>query len=532
MLAALSLLLLAPVALAHLTPPRPLPPTIPRLSRALSEPLVHVATGESLPSIDTVYTFDQLIDHTNPSLGTFKQRYWMNWEFYKPGGPIVLNTPGEENAEDYIGYVTNDTIVGQIAQQENGASIVIEHRFFGLSNPYSNLTVASLKYFTIQQSIDDLVHFAQTAKLPMPGGDAVQPGKAPWILVGGSYSGALTAFTMANAPDVFYAGYASSAVVESIIDFWAYFEPIRQFMPANCSADVQAAITYIDGVINSKNATALHALQSSFGMGNVSHVDDFAGSLRIHLWNWQSLAPDSGGAIFYDFCDALEVKNNKSAPASGWGTEYAVKAWGKYWKDTAYSDICGDDDAEDCLGSYDLTDPYYTNVTIDNPDRSWTWLICNEMGFFQDSPPVGKPAIVSRSVVPSGDERQCQAMFPGAFSTPRDPTATATNAAYGGWNMKVDRLFFANGKRDPWRFATVSSDLVSIKSTTTMPIAEGNGFHCTDMIADYGTMDPTVGAVQKAGLANMKTWLASWKPSTPKVDHARRGGRFARMNAL
>lgn len=40
------------------------------------------------------YYFDQLIDHTNPSLGTFKQRYWHTWEFYKPGGCVVLSTPG------------------------------------------------------------------------------------------------------------------------------------------------------------------------------------------------------------------------------------------------------------------------------------------------------------------------------------------------------------------------------------------------------------------------------------------------------
>lgn len=34
-------------------------------------------------------TFDQLIDHNNPSLGTFKQRYWYNTTYYKgPGSPV------------------------------------------------------------------------------------------------------------------------------------------------------------------------------------------------------------------------------------------------------------------------------------------------------------------------------------------------------------------------------------------------------------------------------------------------------------
>ena len=72
--------------------------------------------------------------------------------------------------------------------------------------------------------------------LPMPGGDAVKPvTQAPWILVGGSYSGALTGWTLVKSvhfpslvvrysnfdlrskPGLFQAGYASSAVVESIV---------------------------------------------------------------------------------------------------------------------------------------------------------------------------------------------------------------------------------------------------------------------------------------------------------------------------
>jgi hypothetical protein len=96
----------------------------------------------------------------------------------------------------YEAYTTNDTINGLIAQQQSGAAIIIEHRFFGYSNPYDNLTSQSLAVLTIQQAIDDLVYFATTADLPMPGGDAVKPGQAPWILIGGSYSGALTSWTM------------------------------------------------------------------------------------------------------------------------------------------------------------------------------------------------------------------------------------------------------------------------------------------------------------------------------------------------
>lgn len=92
--------------------------------------------------------------------------------------------------------MTNETLNGQIAQQENGATIVLEHRYYGLSSPTPNLSAPNLKYHTIQQAIDDLEYFAKNVKLPMPGGDAVSPDIVPWVLVGGSYSGALTAWTM------------------------------------------------------------------------------------------------------------------------------------------------------------------------------------------------------------------------------------------------------------------------------------------------------------------------------------------------
>lgn len=178
-------------ACAHAAVPNAMLRAVPALPPITAEEgLRTTPNGTTVPSLNTVYIFDQLIDHTNPSLGTFKQRYWMDWEYYKPGGPIIFMTPGEANAQNYTGYLTNSTINGLIAQQQNGATVLIEHRFFGLSNPYPNLSSQSLAFLTIQQAIDDLVYFAQQANLPMPGGDNVKPNTTPWILIGGSYSGA------------------------------------------------------------------------------------------------------------------------------------------------------------------------------------------------------------------------------------------------------------------------------------------------------------------------------------------------------
>ncbi|KAG1790715.1 peptidase S28 [Suillus plorans] len=484
-------------------------PKIPVPARSNTSP-----NGTALPPITTVYYFDQLIDHNNPDLGTFQQRYWMNWEFYEPGGPIVLMTPGETDADGYEGYLTNETINGLIAQQQNGAAVLVEHRFFGYSNPYDNLTSQSLALLTIQQAIDDLDYFANTADLPMPGGDAVKPGQAPWILIGGSYSGALTGWTMVNKPGLFWAAYASSAVVEAITDYYGYFTPIREYMPQNCSSDVEAVITYLDGMYVANNTAGIQTLKEAFGLGDVVHVDDFASALQYNLFDWQSLQPDVGpGAMFFDFCDALEVKDGVSAGPEGWGLENAIYSWGNFWNTTYYNYVCGSEDAETCLGTYNTTQSYYTNVTINNAERSWFWMVCNQVGWYQVGPPEGQPAIVSRILQPIYEERQCVDMFPQAFSYPPLPTTTQTDMMYDGWNLDVPRLFFANGLRDPWREATVSADGLYKANTTSMPIYEGDGFHCSDLITENGIVDPTIAVVQAAGLMYMKEWLAEWTPS-------------------
>ncbi len=86
--------------------------------------------------------------------------------------------------------MTNSTINGVIAQKYGGAAIVLEHRFFGESNPYPNLNVTSFQYHTIAQAIEDNVYFAKNVVLPQDNGDRVGPDKVPWIIIGGSYPGA------------------------------------------------------------------------------------------------------------------------------------------------------------------------------------------------------------------------------------------------------------------------------------------------------------------------------------------------------
>ncbi len=76
-------------------PPLPLMPLV----EAPGDGPVVSRNGTPIPPYNTTYYFEQLVDHNNPSAGTFQQRYWHTWEYYEPGGPIILMTPGETNAD-------------------------------------------------------------------------------------------------------------------------------------------------------------------------------------------------------------------------------------------------------------------------------------------------------------------------------------------------------------------------------------------------------------------------------------------------
>ncbi|KAK7014785.1 hypothetical protein VNI00_019258 [Paramarasmius palmivorus] len=493
-------------------------PRLPRRAVETSPGKPTDVNGNPIPPYKEEYWFNQLIDHQNPKMGTFKQRYYHTWEFHKSGrytafgssidinterdtgGPIILSTPGESNAGDSWVDLTNSSIMGQFAQKFNGATIVLEHRFFGDSNPQPDLSEKSLKYLTIQQAMNDLVYFAKNVKLPMPGGDQVPPNKVPWILVGGSYAGALTAWTMAKNPGIFWAGYSSSGVVQPIINFWQYFEPIRQNMPQNCSADVERVISLIDEKFANGTQAEIKAIKTNFGLQALEYADDVASARPISRWQDLQPDPEYSNSTFFEFCDALEVKDGVQAASSGWGLQHAYDAMGLYFRKVYIKKMCGNADVKTCLNTHNTTS---TDSSLDNWNRSWLWIVCNEVGWYQTGPPKGAPAIVSRLV--SEEYNQV-----GDSATDR-PRVLETTSAFHGWDIQVDRLFVANGRRDPWLAATLSAPSQNIASTDSRPIAISDGFHCSDMLTSNGIVDPTILDVQQKALASMKVWLPKFK---------------------
>ncbi|KAF3923204.1 hypothetical protein ABW20_dc0109930 [Dactylellina cionopaga] len=495
-------------------------------------------------NVEVVYsanaTFTQLIDHSNPDLGTFEQFYYYGTQYWKgPGSPVVFMTPGEGNATGYDSYLHMNRTTGLIAKEIGAAVVVVEHRYWGTSTPCTDLTTRCLQHLTLNNSIADFVRFAKEVKLPFDTTGQSNADKAPWIMLGGSYPGALAAWTASVNDGTFWAYYASSAPTQAM-DYWQYFNPIQEGMAKNCSKDIGLVVDHIDNIGFHGTLQQQKSLQTMFGLGELEHYADFASALQNGPWLWQgnSMTRNSG---FFDFCDAIEgvnrkvngpSGNNQTAPCpgpEGVGLQKALEGYAAWMKHTLIPDYCKDLGYSEwthtndvgCFDSYNASSPLFTDTSLSNKiDRQWVWMTCNEpFGYWQDAPPAGQPSIVSRFVTEEYWTRQCPLYFPpdGEYGVGLgNGTFQQLNDWTGGWFLNdTQRLLYVNGQYDPWRDAGVSSKYRPggpLESTEEIPVfVVPGGFHCSDLVPANGAVNPGVQATIDAAVQQIVKWVGEYK---------------------
>jgi hypothetical protein len=86
---------------------------------------------KSSPSEELWYT--QQLDHFNPAdTRTWQQRYFVNDEHWKKGGPVFLQIGGEGPADPI--WMTEGQWI-KYAQTYGAICVMVEHRFYGKSHP-------------------------------------------------------------------------------------------------------------------------------------------------------------------------------------------------------------------------------------------------------------------------------------------------------------------------------------------------------------------------------------------------------------
>ncbi len=441
-------------------------------------------------------TIDMPIDHfDHGDTRTYKNRYWINDVYYQEGGPIFFQDIGEGTVDQQaiIGTLgENGTLMAplRLAEQFNGMAVLWEHRFYGESLPFpldkeTGLAAAgydAYKYLNNEQALEDVVYFANNFQPPgYEGTTHLLPTEAPWIWIGGSYSGARGAMIRLRNPEVFYAIWASSAPVEAQVDMSVYYNPIQQSMPTNCSADVHAAIAYVDkiflrGTVEEVETVKRAIFLASVGdaYSDISNIDPAdAGE-----FDYYSMAQNLSYAFistrrafqYYNyagslgqFCDDLESWNPENT------TQFDIHTKGTEWlKNTADRRFTNGGIAA-TLGAkqafYAFLSATFSQRLGDlqvEPSRtspgdnmSWNWQFCSEFGYFQDANASDPTSLISRfGNVTAFARHQCKDVFEYAPDLP----AVDAILKYGGYSMTPSNTMFTNGENDPWRTLGVQAD--------------------------------------------------------------------------
>ena len=196
--------------------------------------------ANTLPDVDyadfTLSTFQNYVDHNDQTKGTFSQRYWMMDKYWTDtNGPNFIYFCGE-----YVCSPPDERhFPFQVGANMGARMFVIEHRYYGESQPMPDWSVPNLSLLNSEQALADFAYFLQQQNLDMPSRQT--------IVIGGSYPGALSAWFRYTYPDIAVASWASSAVVQPWADMWTYDEQIYQTthnISPDCTATLQRFENY------------------------------------------------------------------------------------------------------------------------------------------------------------------------------------------------------------------------------------------------------------------------------------------------
>ena len=322
-------------------------------------------------------------------------RYWYDTQFYKPGGPVIVLCGGETSGTGRLPYLQKG-IVYELAKATGGLGVILEHRYYGASIPVDDFSTENLRFLSTEQALADAEYFAKHVKFEGVGHADLSPDASPWIVYGGSYAGSFAAFLRIEYPGVFWGGISSSGVPVAIWDYWEYFEAARIFGPPECVNTTQKVTDVVDRILLDENKSEyIHELKEVFGLGNLTHNDDFASVLSRGISGLQGLNwdPAASNNEFFEYCanvsDSLVLYPGteehregveKLLTVTGYGDEQEnlVNRTLNYigWLNLTTVSKCSGHTQDDCFSTHNSK--FYGQHDLSQSWRLWAYQVCTE----------------------------------------------------------------------------------------------------------------------------------------------------------
>ena len=124
--------------------------------------------------------------------------------------------------------------------------ITLEHRYYGDSQPFDNWSTTNLEMLTSEQALADAAFFIDSMNNDLIKQNGVKP---EWIVIGGSYPGALSAWFKSQYPLHALGAWSSSGVINAVYDFHEFDNSLFTSLSKSgdlCPAQVVAQYTFIE----------------------------------------------------------------------------------------------------------------------------------------------------------------------------------------------------------------------------------------------------------------------------------------------
>jgi hypothetical protein len=438
----------------------------------------------------------QKVDNFDPSnTATYRQRYWYNQQWYQNNN-IAFLMIGGESAESPTWVSNPDLEWIRIARQQGAMVFELEHRYYGVSQPTSDMTVENMKYLSSKQALADIAAFipAMNTKFNLPS-------TTKWVTFGGSYSGALSAWFRLKYPNLVVGAVGSSGPVQAKVNFVEYFEVVQQSLrtySADCADAVQEGFTQIQSLV--ATGAGRQTLKLTFNL-----CFDISTSPNELIYMYESLMDPYAFTVQYSGDNVGIFANQITIPAICTlltGTSPILQRL------KAVNDLLMRAFGEQCVyNSYSGFIEFMQNTGFNqesSDDRSWIWQTCTEFGYYQTTEGNN---IIFGSVLPIDYyvTQWCSAIYGSQITNATVYAAIdSTNAYYGGTSaFTATNVVLPNGDVDPWHaLGLLNSNIPSSPSI----LIEGTA-HCADMYPPGANDKPGLIAARLAIESNVTSWL-------------------------
>ncbi|EFA86462.1 hypothetical protein PPL_00255 [Heterostelium album PN500] len=412
------------------------------------------------------FWFTQLVDHFDPNNDeTFQQQYQVIDDYFDGTGPIFFFLAGEAP----MGFFNFQEVqIWNWADKFNALYVVLEHRFYGASNPTNDFSTPNLRYLTSQQALADAANFLTSFK--------AERGleSAPVVVFGCSYSGALSAWFRLKYPQLVVASVAPSGPVLAQLNYTGYYSQFSNSAAPDCVAAAQTATNQIMALTTSKSGR--DQLAKTFN--SCSNLEN----------------PRDLYYFLYTLTEALGSADQMNNPPT-WGlntTCQTLTQTSSLLDNWAQIVAGGQTGCQDYSLKSFIDSMRKTNSKDQDGSRSWLWQTCVEFGYFSTTYPgtsVFPPTLNVEEQV-----KWCEEIFDIKGMT---PNIAWTNSYYGGQQIQGSNIMFTNGLLDPWHLLSVNEP--NLEGTVQAATYEAG--HCGTLIQSTSIDPPSLIAARAQKLS-------------------------------